>query len=168
VFDPPADFIPPRNSARRQRQWWQQMYDWLAQELDRQHTEAMRYANANTQWLWKKIKKHETLPPEEKAIKAARCGDPELLRKLYPQFADCIHAPPRPRGRREDPSKAFKPAKLAAGFVPRIRALWQQQYKKKNRPERDRLTTSGAPPNRAASTSSPAANPASNSLLISR
>jgi hypothetical protein len=138
VVEPPKDFDPPDARKRKEREaWWWQMHDWLAQELDRQHVANMQRANtkANAARLRAKFR---TLTPEESAIEAARRGgDPEPLRKLYPQFADCIHALPQSRGRRKDPNTAFKPDKIAARFVPRIRALWQQQYKQKNRPESD-------------------------------
>jgi hypothetical protein len=52
---------------------------------------------------------------------------------LYPQFADCIHAPRRRKGQKYPKVKPFNAAKAAADFARRIRALWQQQYGTKNR-----------------------------------
>jgi hypothetical protein len=129
MYEPPAEFrLPPNAAPQRQEQWWWQMYDWLADQLDQQNIAAMRTANANP-WRLKR------LTEEERAIAAARNGKPEALRKLYPQFADCICAPKQRRGRKKKQNKT--PLKIAYDFAVRIRALWQKQYGQQNRSMRD-------------------------------
>ena len=64
----------------------------------------------------------------------ARAGDPEPLRKLYPQFEDCIFSPKLRRGQRYSKKKwKFDSTKNAADFARHIRALWRAQYGQQNR-----------------------------------
>ncbi len=63
---------------------------------------------------------------------AARAGVPAMLRRVYPQFADCIHSPPLGPWQKY-PQQEVSLAKLAAEYAKRIRALWMERFGKKNR-----------------------------------
>jgi hypothetical protein len=129
MVEPPAEFrLPPNAAPQRQQQWWWQMYHWLAQELDRQNIASVRAANA-------KPRQPKSLTEEERAIAAARHGDPEPLQKLYPQFADCICAPNQRRGRKKNKNENL--LKIAYDFSKRIRKLLQKKYDQQNNPPRD-------------------------------
>jgi hypothetical protein len=133
MVEPPATFRPPPNASKTVREAWrQQMQDWLAQELDREHVANMQRANAKENIARWRSKFFPERTPEESAIEAAWEGDMEPLRRLHPELAPFLHPPKRPRGPRPNPYKASI-AKLAAGFVPRIRKFWQREFGMKNR-----------------------------------
>jgi hypothetical protein len=135
MYEPPAEFrLPPHASRQRQQQWWWQMYDWLADQLDRQNIAGVRAANAKR---WRpKVRK---LTPEEKIIAdARRRRDAEPVRQLYPQIVDFIFPPKGKQGRRKDKNTDFAPRKIAYDFAFRIRELWQEEYGRHKRPRDDR------------------------------
>lgn len=95
---------------------------WLESQLDRQHIQNLALANANAK-TW-----------EEICIILARAGDPVPLRKLYPQFADCIHSPKLRQGQRYPKQRMqLTITETAARLARRIRALWRAQYGRRNR-----------------------------------
>jgi hypothetical protein len=115
--EPPSLFRPPLNATRReQREWEKQMLRWLSKQIEEQIVRENHEANANVEL-------------EKLFIELAREGRPEGLRKLYPQFADCIHSP---KLRQKKPRKTSL-AEIAADFARRIRALWRELYGKRNR-----------------------------------
>ena len=57
------------------------MREWLAWRMDQESIEALNRCTVG-----------------EVAVAAARAGDPELLRQLYPDHADCIYSPKLGRG----------------------------------------------------------------------
>lgn len=118
---PPSFRPPPNASERGQLRWKRDMQHWLSDQLDEQDIRQVGLANAN--------------PPgvERLCIASARAGHPEALRKLYPQFADCIHSPKLRRGQKYWKQPKDAPAKIAADFAKRIRAIWSKQYGKRNR-----------------------------------
>ena len=75
-------------------------------------------------------------------ISEARHGNIEPLRrrlsKINPSFADYVNLPRRRRGqrypKREDPN-TIGPLAAAAEDIPRIRAIWREHYRKRNRPK---------------------------------
>src|ERR1700722_10491471 len=108
-------WAPANASERAKRRWESQMLRWLSEQLDEQNTQNVIDATA--------LDVADDLSFEKMCIALARVGRPESLRKLYPQFADCIHSPKR-RGHRPWKHPKSDIAKIAAEFVPRIRALW--------------------------------------------
>jgi hypothetical protein len=76
---------------------------------------------------------------ERYRIQQARSGNPEPLRKLYPQFADCIFSPPLKQGKTYPEQPEFDVARVAARLTRSIRALWLAQYGRKRR-ERDEIS----------------------------
>jgi hypothetical protein len=101
------------------------MLAWLELEIDKQNIE--RVALANKVGLdWK-----------EWCIACARAGRPESLRKLYPEFADCIFSPKLRRGQKWAKPKPLQVADHAADFTRRIRALWVSHYGTKRRTRDD-------------------------------
>jgi hypothetical protein len=114
-------FRPLPNATRReQREWEKQMLRWLSKQIEEQIVEENHEANANVKL-------------EELFIELAREGRPEGLRRLYPQFSDCIHSPKLRQGQRYWKSRKTSLAEIAADFARRIRALWREQYGKRNR-----------------------------------
>lgn len=107
------------------------MIDWVHSKLEDEHIRIMKEANARgctpeeLHWFF-------NLGPE---IQSARNGDIEPLRKRLPHIAEFIHRPKRKRGQRFPKRTVdFDKAKAAALLVPQIRALWLQNYGKRNRP----------------------------------
>lgn len=118
----PLLFKPLLNASdRMKREWRKQMRLWLRDQLDEQNTQLVNKANNSAptaeRWL------------EETAIGAARAGNPDRLRRLYPHFADCISSPKLRQGQRY-PKRKMKSdvAKTAADYARRIRMLWRDQY----------------------------------------
>ena len=68
--------LPPSVAADRRRKWEAEMREWLAWRMDQESVEALNHCTVG-----------------EVAVAAARAGDPELLRQLYPDHADCIYSP---------------------------------------------------------------------------
>jgi hypothetical protein len=94
------------------------MRAWLADQLDRQNC-----APNNA----------DKISVERLAIIMARAGNPALLRQLHPEFADFIHSPPLGPWQNYPKPKGVTAARIAADFARRIRALWQKQFRTKNR-----------------------------------
>jgi hypothetical protein len=89
------------------------MREWLAWRMDQESIEALNRCTAG-----------------EVAVAAARAGDPELLRQLYPDHADCIYSPKLRRGEKylkfPVPTKNGL-RKVAANYARRIRAIWRAE-----------------------------------------
>lgn len=116
--DAPTLFRPPPNRVL-QRVWDEQMQVWLQNQLNEEINQDLLRVQPRT---W-----------EYMCIMRARAGNPESLRELYPQFADCIFSPKRGRGEKyPKPLKSdlIRSAKELTRF---IRALWLKQYGKQNR-----------------------------------
>jgi hypothetical protein len=108
---PPNEFrLPPNAAPDCKRRHDRAMRAWLADALDEQNIIAI---DART---------YETF-----CIMLARAGDPERLRELYPQFANCINAPKLAHGEKR-PKLKHDRLRLAVDYVRRIRALWREQY----------------------------------------
>jgi hypothetical protein len=118
--EPPSFRLPLSASRREQREWEKQMLRWLSNQIEEQIVQENHEANANVNL-------------EELLIELAREGHPEGLRRLYPQFADCIHSPKLRQGQRYWKARKTSLAEIAADFARRIRALWREQYGKSNR-----------------------------------
>jgi hypothetical protein len=118
--DAPTLFRPPPNASRvQQREWDEQMQVWLQNQLNEEINRNLLRVQPRT---W-----------EYMCIMRARAGNPESLRTLYPQFADCIFSPKRGRGEKyPKPWKSdfIRSAKELTRF---IRALWLKQYGQQNR-----------------------------------
>src|ERR1041384_3529677 len=100
---PPETFRPPpRATLEQKRHWEARMRAWLGDELDRQNTAAVG-RGASATW-------------EEICIVSARAGNADPLRALYPQFADCIHAPPMRKRKKRPRDEEFRLDKVAADF----------------------------------------------------
>jgi hypothetical protein len=120
--EPPLLFRPAPNASRREQAEWEgQMLRWLSDQIDEQIVQENQEAKNNAPTL------------EERCIRRARAGDPDGLRKLYPQFADCIHPPELRQGQKYRKGYILTLAEQAADFAKRIRALWREQYGKVNR-----------------------------------
>jgi hypothetical protein len=130
----PALFRLPSNATDHQKsQWKQQMRRWLSDQLAQQLdviTPAMVQA-MTPNYLREWNEKYRT--------QQARNGNPEPLRKLYPQIADCIFSPPLKQGKTYPRQPEFDVAKVATRLTRSIRALWLAQYNKKHR-ERDEIS----------------------------
>jgi hypothetical protein len=129
----PTLFRLSKNASDRQkRRWEEDMRRWLsdriAQQLDAMMPTAAAVAHMTEAWLREWNEKYR--------IQQARSGNPEPLRRLYPQFSDCIHSPPLKQGcKYPPPPPKFDTARVAADFARRIRVLWRKQYGKMHREE---------------------------------
>jgi len=94
---------------------------WLEKELDQQNVHQVAAAN-NT-----------ALDTQEWCVALAHAGEPNPLRKLYPQFADCIYSPKLGRGQKYARPKRFDAAEAASDFAQRIRKLWRLHHHRQNR-----------------------------------
>jgi hypothetical protein len=83
------------------------------------------------------------MPPAERrrealaiAIAAARRGNPEPLRRLFPALAEFIHSPPRRRGQRRPQTNVYErvPLENALDDVRDIRKIWQKHFGKSYAP----------------------------------
>jgi hypothetical protein len=112
---PPLPRRLPTNAAPdRRRKWEAEMREWLAWKMDQESIEALNHCTVG-----------------ELAVAAARAGDPELLRELYPDHADCIYSPKLGRGEKR-PKFPVQPTKsdlrkVAANYARRIRAIWRAE-----------------------------------------
>jgi hypothetical protein len=125
---------PPRWRARSEsdKRW---MHAWVNQELNilalaGRHPPSDEeiekdFASFNA-WL-------ET-PLAAEIAAAEEDGDIEPLRRALPHLAKFLQLPKQPDGvRRPKVDEDSQVVLMAANDVPRIRALWQQHYHKKNR-----------------------------------
>lgn len=94
-----------------------EMLRWLAEQIDDQLI-AERSAAAK-------------LSARQFAVARARQGDPSMLRKMFPDFADCISAPRLSRGQHFEPSKKMNMLDLTVDIEQRIQSLWRQHYPNK-------------------------------------
>jgi hypothetical protein len=120
-------FRPPPNASRRERaEWEKQMLRFLLDQLDeRIAQEVMETTNHGANNLG---------TVEEMAIRRARAGNPDGLRRLYPQFADCIHPPPLRQGQKYPKfSTQQTVAAIAADYAKLIRAIWRERCHQRNR-----------------------------------
>ena len=105
--------LPPNAAPDRRGKWEAEMREWLAWRMDQESIEALNRCTAG-----------------EVAVAAARAGDPELLRQLYPDHADCIYSPKLRRGEKylkfPVPTKNGL-RKVAANYARRIRAIWRAE-----------------------------------------
>jgi hypothetical protein len=106
--------LPPNAAPDRRRKWEAEMREWLAWRMDKDAIEALNAISVG-----------------EVAVAAARQGDPELLRQLYPDHADCIYSPKLGRGEKR-PKFPVRPTKsdlrkVAANYARRIRAIWRAE-----------------------------------------
>jgi hypothetical protein len=115
------------------------MLRWLKQRLSAMAVESSLMPNDDATYpllidppLSKLNTKNVDLPD---AIKLAKLGHIEPLRKLYPDIAEFIHLPKRKRGQRfPNPMAELNPIKQAALDAQRIRALWKKFYSGHRRP----------------------------------
>jgi hypothetical protein len=127
--------LPPKTGRREQDQWKKQMRLWLIDGIDDYNIQGVRDANASAP-TW-----------EELCIQEARTGHPELLRKLYPLFADCIFSPELRQGQRyAKHQNESSVAEMAAEYAQHIRALWRKQYGKVKRTRDERQAGLSAEP----------------------
>ena len=105
--------LPANVAPDRRRKWEAEMREWLAWRMDQESIEALNHCTVG-----------------EVAVTAARAGDPEPLRKLYPDHADCIYSPKLGRGEKylkfPVPTKNDL-RKVAANYARRIRAIWRAE-----------------------------------------
>ena len=106
--------LPPNAAPDRRRKWEVEMHEWLAWRMDQESIEALNRCTVG-----------------EVAVAAARAGDPEPLRGLYPDHADCIYSPKLGRGEKR-PKFPVRPTesdlrKVAANYARRIRAIWRAE-----------------------------------------
>ena len=106
--------LPANVAPDRRRKWEAEMREWLAWRMDQESIEALNHCTVG-----------------EVAVAAARAGDPELLRQLNPDHADCIYSPKLGRGEKR-PKFPVRPTKsdlrkVAANYARRIRAIWRAE-----------------------------------------
>src|SRR5260221_9823502 len=131
----PTLFRLPKNASDRQKRIWEEdrrrwLSDRIAQQVDVMTPAAAAVAHM-TLGNWREWN-------EKYRIQQARSGNPEPLRRLYPQFSDCIHSPPLKQGCKYPPPPKFDTAKGAADFARRIPALWRKQYGRMPRAESEK------------------------------
>jgi hypothetical protein len=104
------------------------MICWVNEELDQMTWEEMR----------KDLSGENGLPPlehERWAIEQARRGNIYPLRQIHPDLAPFLHPPKLKRGQRFPKDVGYRPLQAGVKDVKRIRALWNKNYGKKNRPK---------------------------------
>ena len=115
--------LPPNAAPDRRGKWEAEMREWLAWRMDQESIEALNHCTVG-----------------EVAVAAARAGDPELLRQLYPDHADCIYSPKLGRGEKylkfPVPTKNGL-RKVAANYARRIRAIWRAEKIMQHPPRRE-------------------------------
>ena len=142
----PCDKPPWRASNPRDREW---MIVWVLDQLDQDDAEQEYWDNKLAETrdleLLRKVPVRK-VPRLERAKESARQGDLAPLRQLFPQIAEFIAVPKRPRGQRRsyprDPIKAIKlyGQEPLVDDVKRVRALWKRYYKPSKRRSTDGAT----------------------------
>jgi hypothetical protein len=130
----PTALPPWQATSERERQ---QMVEWVIEQLNGQDAEydMLQYALDEERDYYAPLPVEEQcrLRFKEAIRRARRHDDVELLRRLYPEIAEFIHPPKRPRGRRRSYPKDVWGRYAADGIVDdvkRVRELWRVNYGK--------------------------------------